>query len=104
MVIWPCLLKLDGDDELIYLGSEQDLVSECDELMLTDEDFVLDANGARYFIETHLKEVRLVNAEQPANMREVILLIRSHEFKKVSLCLTKIHFETISDAIHSLNY
>ncbi len=22
MVNWPCILKLDGDDELVYLGSE----------------------------------------------------------------------------------
>ncbi|MCD1238669.1 DUF4144 family protein, partial [Vibrio navarrensis] len=25
MVNWPCILKLDGDDELVYLGSEADL-------------------------------------------------------------------------------
>ncbi len=24
MVNWPCVLKLDGDDELVYLGSEAD--------------------------------------------------------------------------------
>ena len=104
MVFWPCLLKLEGDDELIYLGSEQDLISECHELMLTDDDFVIAANGVRYLIETHLKGVTLVDAGHPAKMAEVILLIRSHEFKKVSLCLTKIHFETISDAIDSLTY
>ncbi|RJK82575.1 hypothetical protein CHN44_20390, partial [Vibrio cholerae] len=25
MFNWPCILKLDGDDELVYLGSEADL-------------------------------------------------------------------------------
>ncbi|TOK94457.1 DUF4144 domain-containing protein, partial [Vibrio parahaemolyticus] len=30
MVTWPCLLKLDGDDELIYLRSHADLDSECE--------------------------------------------------------------------------
>ncbi|EOK5702885.1 DUF4144 family protein, partial [Vibrio vulnificus] len=25
MISWPCILKLDGDDELVYLASESDL-------------------------------------------------------------------------------
>ncbi|MBN8124865.1 hypothetical protein J0J18_24570, partial [Vibrio vulnificus] len=25
MISWPCILKLDGDDELVYLVSESDL-------------------------------------------------------------------------------
>ncbi|GIB20483.1 Hypothetical protein VCSRO90_3786 [Vibrio cholerae] len=29
MVNWPCILKLDGDDELVYLSSEADLNCEC---------------------------------------------------------------------------
>ncbi|MDF4803089.1 DUF4144 family protein, partial [Vibrio parahaemolyticus] len=45
MVTWPCLLKLDGDDELIYLRSHADLDSECEALILGPDDYVIDSNG-----------------------------------------------------------
>ncbi|ELP6772984.1 hypothetical protein QTV42_004481, partial [Vibrio vulnificus] len=34
MISWPCILKLDGDDELVYLASESDLNRECSNLIL----------------------------------------------------------------------
>ncbi|HDY7878627.1 TPA: hypothetical protein RQK41_004582, partial [Vibrio vulnificus] len=34
MVNWPCILKLDGVDELVYLGSETDLNCECVDLIV----------------------------------------------------------------------
>ncbi|HDZ9493052.1 TPA: hypothetical protein RU359_003602, partial [Vibrio cholerae] len=35
MVNWPCILKLDGDDELVYLRSEADLNCECVDLIVS---------------------------------------------------------------------
>ena len=44
-VCWPCLLKLDGDDELIYLRSHAELDSECEALIWGPDDYVIDSNG-----------------------------------------------------------
>lgn len=101
MVCWPCILKLDGDDELIYLASENDLNLECSELILSDADYLIDSDGVSYFISTSLG---LIKTMRILPLDEVIDLIRAHEFNKASLCLTKIHFTTISDAVHSLSY
>ncbi|MFB1014778.1 MAG: DUF4144 domain-containing protein [Alteromonadaceae bacterium] len=104
MISWPCILKLDGDDELIYLGSDLDLISECQELLLSDEDNVIDSAGYRYLIKSIPGKVELIKTEQIVFAEEVTNLIRAHEFTKATLCLTKIHFLTVSDAIQSLSY
>ena len=103
MVSWPCLLKLEGDDELIYLNDKQDLISECQELIFSDDDHVIDSSGLSYIIKTSLNELTLVDNQRIFNLEQVTDLIRSHEFNKAEVCLTKIYFETTSDAIESLN-
>lgn len=104
MIFWPCILKLDGDDELIYLSSERDFISECHELILTDYDYVIDSTGISYLIEMIKETPSLVKTERVFIIDEVMQLIRANEFVKAELCLTKIHFSTISDAIKSMNY
>lgn len=101
IISWPCILKLDGDDELIYLGSEKELKIECSELIFSDDDYVIDSAGFSYFIS---KAVDLIKADKVFEVNELIDLVRANEFKKAELCLTKIHFVTVSDAINSLVY
>lgn len=104
MIFWPCILKLDGDDELIYLGSESDFISECQELILTDLDHVIDSNGMSYLIEIKTEKPVLVKTVRILILDEVTQLIRANEFVKAELCLTKIYFSTVSDAVKSLHY
>jgi hypothetical protein len=104
MVTWPCVLKLDGDDELIYLDSEVDFISECRELILTDGDHVIDSTGLSYLIEIRADKLVLIKTGRVLVVDELTDLIRANEFKKAELCLTKIHFLTVSDAIKSLYY
>ncbi|MFQ3313771.1 MAG: hypothetical protein ACI8SC_002986 [Colwellia sp.] len=104
MVYWPCILKLNGDDELIYLGSEVDFIAECHELIFSDEDYIIDSTGLSYVIELILGKLTLVKKKRILAVNEVTELIRANEFSKAELCLTKIHFLTVSDAIQSLLY
>jgi hypothetical protein len=104
MVTWPCILKLDGDDELIYLGSECEFIAQCQALILTDDDQVIDSTGLSYVIELRAEKPVLVKTERRLVVNEVTYLIRANEFKKAELCLTKINFLTVSDAIKSLLY
>ena len=104
MVCWPCLLKLEGDDELIYLAAEPDFITECRELIVTDGDYVIDCTGLSFLIKSSLIGIdpALVKSERLFSREEVTDLIRAHEFSKAQLCLTKIYFLTIADAIKSL--
>jgi len=108
MVCWPCLLKLEGDHELIYLADESEFIAECEALMVTDDDYVVDSNGLRYLLKfsdnSNNSSVQLVDAECQLSKQEVTQLIREHEFSKANLCLTKIEFLTISCAVQSLVY
>jgi len=104
MIYWPCILKLDGDDELIYFSSECDFIAECQALILTDNDLVIDSAGFSYSIELKVKKLTLVKKVQLLTVDEITHLVRANEFKKAELCLTKIHFSTVADAIKSLHY
>ncbi|MEJ6123578.1 DUF4144 domain-containing protein [Vibrio sp. 2-Bac 85] len=108
MICWPCLLKLEGEHELIYLAYESEFIAECEELIVSDYDYVVDSNGLSYLLKFSNKSnnscVQLVDAERQLSKQEVTLLIREHEFSKANVCLTKIEFLTISCAVHSLVY
>ena len=99
IISWPCILKLDGDDELIYLISEKELKIECSELIFSDDDYVIDSVGLSYFLS---KTLDLLKTDKVFSVDELIDLVRANEFKKAELCITKIHFLTVSDAIDSL--
>ncbi|MFT5716539.1 MAG: hypothetical protein ACI9T7_000716 [Oleiphilaceae bacterium] len=102
MVHWPCILKLDGDDELIYLSSYRDFIAECRELIFCDDDYIIDSTGLSYLIGSIAGKLALVKTERILDVNEVTHLIRANEFKKAELCLIKINFLTVSDAIKSL--
>ncbi|WP_166370485.1 DUF4144 family protein [Psychromonas sp. SA13A] len=103
MICWPCLLKLEGEHELIYLADESEFIAECEELIVSDDDYVVDSNGLSYLLKfsnkTNNSRVQLVDAERQLSKQEVTLLIREHEFSKANVCLTKIEFLTISCAV-----
>ena len=103
MISWPCMLKLNGDDELIYLNSLGDFNLVCSELIFNDDDYVIDSVGRCYLIEAISGEFRLITENKVISTYDASNLIRAHEFNKASVCLTKIQFLTVADAIMSLS-
>ncbi|WP_295891815.1 DUF4144 family protein [uncultured Vibrio sp.] len=104
MISWPCLLKLDGDDELIYLPSKSDFISECADLILSKDDIAIDSQGHQYQLRPNGQTIDLASTNTIATLDEVVALIQAHEFSQAELCLTKIQFLNISDAIESLAF
>ncbi|MBY7669051.1 DUF4144 domain-containing protein [Vibrio anguillarum] len=103
MVNWPCILKLDGDDELIYLGSETDLNCECVGLIFSSDDRVIDSEGFVYSLVSDASTaVNLVGNSVQISAEDASRLIQCHEFCRAEVCLTKIQFETVHDAIKCL--
>ena len=98
IISWPCILKLEGDDDLIYLASEQEFMSQCHELIFSDDDYVIDSAGFSYLIS---EKLALIKTQRIFVVGEVTDLIRASEFTKAELCLTKIYFITVSAAIQS---
>lgn len=103
MIAWPCLLKLDGDDELIYLDTADDFTAELQDLILSGGDYVIDSKGRQYFIALIAEQPKLSKTKQVLSADDISHLIAAHEFTKASLCLTKMHFVSVADAIKSLS-
>ena len=104
MIRWPSLIKLDGDDELIYVASESDFQAECSDMILGEDDCLIDSEGKSYSLKSSLNELSLTKRPEQYSVENVTKLIRNHEFQKAEVCLMKIHFPTIENAIESLAF
>ncbi|PSV54190.1 DUF4144 family protein [Photobacterium sp. GB-1] len=105
MINWPCFFKLEGDDELIYLGSESDLMDECQSLIWSDADVIVDSDGQQFTFALSKNHTFCFQMKgDPLTLEVVTALIQAHEFSKAEMCLTKIQFRAIDDAIESLSF
>ena len=103
MIQWPCIFKLDGDDELLYLASEASLIDEFESLIWSDDDYLIDSQGQGYKVqEAQAGAFAYEPCGNPLSVSEVTELIQAHEFSKAEVCLTKIQFLSVSDAISAL--
>ena len=103
MITWPCLLKLDGDDELVYLTSSKQLNAECQALIWGQDDIVIDTQGHCFALKTSANNtVELGLLPQTLNVQQVTELIQKHEFSKAQRCIIKIHFVSVQQAIEAL--
>lgn len=104
MIIFPALLKLYGDDELIVVSNIQALNDECESLILSCEDYIVDIKGNTYSI---LKDECLDTYSfvliGEVTVNDVTALIQAHQFSQVDVCLTKIQFSSIHDAIMAIS-
>jgi hypothetical protein len=103
MLRWPCLFKLAGDDELIYLSAETALVNECQSLIWSDADQLIDSIGQQFsFVENSPGSFVYHKQGKPLSNEQVTKLIQAHAFSQTELCLTKIQFPSIGEAIKSV--
>lgn len=102
-VMWPCLLKLEGDDELIYLQSHSELQTECQALIWEQEDYVIDSNGQTFGLQhDNANHITLNPNNKTLSVEEVTTLIQSHEFSQAQRCIIKIHFSSVQQAVSAL--
>ena len=102
MISWPSLVKLDGDDELIYVASEKKFKAECSDMILGEDDYLIDSEGDSYSLQSSSNQLSLAKRANHYSVESVTKLIRNHEFQKAEVCLMKIHFLTVEEAIQSL--
>ncbi|EGA69065.1 hypothetical protein VISI1226_07158 [Vibrio sinaloensis DSM 21326] len=103
MIQWPCLLKLEGDDELIALKTEQHFEQECAALIVGQGDYLIDSMGATYPLCSSNHSVTVLSASSSTlNLVQVTDLIQKHEFAKAQICITKIQFRTLEEAIQAI--
>ncbi|SJL83035.1 DUF4144 family protein [Vibrio palustris] len=103
MVTWPCLLKLEGDAELIFIASYTALLDECEALILSQNDCIIDSVGKSYYLRTSKgRTVELEPQKRFYTLEKITELIQKHEFSKAQMCIMKIQFPTIESAVSAL--
>ena len=103
MIQWPCIFKLDGDDELLFLASEASLIAEFESLIWSNDDYLIDSQGQGYKVrEAPGGAFAYEPSGNPLSVSQVTDLIQAHEFSKAEVCITKIQFLSVSDAIRAL--
>ncbi|UXI03897.1 DUF4144 domain-containing protein [Photobacterium sp. TY1-4] len=104
MIAWPCVFHLEGDDELIYLASESEFINESESLIWGENDRVIDSAGQSYgLLSGEAGNIELKPCGHRLALSEVTALVQAHEFSKAEMCLTKIQFLSISEAISSVS-
>lgn len=96
-------MKLEGDDELLYLSSKNQLMRDCRSMILSENDIVIDSYGHSFLLyQTSDNKINLDRQNYCYTLTEITQLIRAHEFSKSEVCLSKIHFSSTIEAIRSL--
>ncbi|MDE1255101.1 DUF4144 domain-containing protein [Vibrio aestuarianus] len=103
MISWPCIFKLDGDSELMYLGSEVLLRTVLDDLIWDSSDRLIDSDGHCYVVKAEGDSYVFEPEGVQLSLFAVTQLIQEHEFSKAEVCLTKIQFSSIEEAIRALS-
>ena len=74
-------------------------------MILGEDDYLIDSEGDSYSLESRSNQLSLAKrALSSIQLKNVTKLIRNHEFQKAEVCLMKIHFLTIEEAIQSLAF
>lgn len=104
MIAWPCVFHLEGDDELIYFASEDVFIHESASLIWRESDRIIDSTGQSYSLLTgEAGKIELKPHGHRLALSEVTALVQAHEFSKAEMCLTKIQFLSISEAISAVS-
>ncbi|KGY13916.1 hypothetical protein NM22_00135 [Vibrio tubiashii] len=103
MIHWPCIFKLEGDSELLYLDSAHQLRTEFEGLIWDSSDRLIDSCGHCYVVRANGSDYVFEQRDAQLDLKDITQLIQEHEFSQAELCLTKIQFTSIEEAVMSLS-
>mgnify|MGYP001815243802 CR=1 FL=1 len=102
MITWPAVLNYDGDDELIYIESEQAWLRDAASLLYhhSGNDQLIDSSGHVYRLDA-VSGSTVIAAYTKVQMTVAafIKLVRIHASNSHRCCIDKINFRTIADGI-----
>lgn len=97
-VFWPVLLKIEGDEHLIYCSDELTLCSEIASLILpiSKEDFIVDSLGQQFYF---YNDGEFQCSDSKYSLTELTKMIRAHLSALNHCCVTKLRFNNFQQAI-----
>ena len=102
MINWPAVIKFNGDDELVYIGSEEEWIRDAASHLYnhSDDDCLIDSSGDIFSLACAQDDIH----DPPAtgdriNIESFIRLVRIHASSSHRCCIEKINFRNIADGI-----
>lgn len=102
MINWPVVIKFDGDDELIYVGSEEEWQHDAASLCYNHQgdDCLVDSSGHIFRLgHLHDDSINTEDTGRQITLQDFIRLVRIHASSAHHCCIEKISFRTIADGI-----
>lgn len=99
-VIWPAIIKLHGDDELIFILDAVDLDNDTAlyQMQLQAQDKLIDSTGAVYCI-SNRPALALAQADLSLSLDTVENLLQLHLSDHGTCCVSKFHANSIREAL-----
>ena len=102
MIDWPAVIHFDGDDELVFVSSDNAWDSDAESLLYNHSggDRLIDSSG-RIFRLVHNEDgkPRAENSHNTIALDDFIRLVRIHASNSHRCCIEKIHFRDIHEGI-----
>lgn len=102
-IVWPAIIKLNGDDELIYIATADQLYDDqtLQHMQFHAEDQLIDSTGNVYRIIKHHK-LELKPTSEQLSLDQIELLLQRHLSNHGTCCVAKFHSNSIDEAISSV--
>ena len=102
MICWPAVIKFEGDDELVYIGSGDEWTRDAESHLYNHNgnDYLIDSSGHIYNLDK--EHDGTINPEDSGNeitLQDFIKLVRIHASNSHRCCIEKINFRNIAEGI-----
>jgi hypothetical protein len=102
MINWPAVIHYDGDDELVYVDSEQEWSRDAESHLYNHKegDRLIDSSGHIYKLGNVHDNIG--NPQSTGNhiaLEDFIRLVRIHASNTHRCCIEKINFRNIAEGI-----
>lgn len=97
-VEWPAIIKLDGDDELIYVADANAFLTDnfLQQTHFCKQDRLIDCSGKVYHLDNNST---LTPTNDLLNLEEVEELLKLHLSNQGTCCVSKFHANSIREAL-----
>jgi len=105
VISWPAAIKYDGDDELSYIGSEQEWTRDAGSLLYNHrgDDYLIDSYGHVFSIDhAHDDSITVADTGNQISLQDFIKLVRIHASSSQRCCIEKINFRNIAEGLSLL--
>ena len=102
MINWPAVIKFNGDDELIYVGSYDEWVRDAESHLYNHkgDDYLIDSSGHLFSLDhVHDDILSPESTGKQIELQDFIKLVRIHASNSHRCCIEKINFRNIVEGI-----